>query len=272
MEFETLLNNIHLMDCLDGHKFIPDNSVDLIYSDLPYNQTKNIWDELVPLDQLWADYKRIIKPNGAIVLHAQGAFTSMLMQSNKKMWRYNLVWKKGERISGHLNAKRMPLRNHEDVAVFYDPECEDWEEWENEDNIEHEDIAVFYKRLPTYNPQFTEGIPLHSMGHAYKTAQRTNNNYGKFKPGKDNRAGTTQKYPKSVLNFERPHPPIHPTQKPVPLAEWIISTYSNPGDIVLDSTGGIGTSVKAARNLKRIPISFEKTEKFYTLAQKFINN
>jgi len=246
MVFEDLFNNIHLMKWEDGHQLIPDNSIDLVYSDLPYNQTRNVWDKLVDLDLLWADYKRIMKPNAAIVLHCQGGFTSMLMQSNKKMWRYNLIWKKGNRITGHLNANIQPLRNHEDIAVFY-------------------------KKQPTYNPQFTEGMPLHSKGTAYKTGHMTNNNYGKYKPVSDDRAGSTKKYPISILDFPRPHPPIHPTQKPIELAEWIISTYSNPGDIVLDSTGGIGTSVKAALKLNRIPISFEKMPEFYNKAQKFIN-
>jgi len=247
MKFEELFNKIHLMKYEDGHQLIPDNSIDLIYSDLPYNQTKNVWDVLIDLDLLWSDYIRIMKPNAAIILHCQGAFTSMLMQSNKKMWRYNLIWKKGNRITGHLNSKVQPLRNHEDIAVFY-------------------------KKKPTYNPQFTEGIPLHSMGKSYKTRKMVNNNYGEYKPGKNDRVGSTQKYPKSILDFPKPHPPIHPTQKPVALAEWIISTYSNPGDIVLDSTGGVGTTVKAALKLNRIPISFEKTEEYYYKAQKFINS
>lgn len=246
MEFNDLLGDIHLMTWEEGHLYIPDNSIDLIYSDLPYNQTKNNWDQPIDLEKLWKDYKRIMKPNAAIILHCQGAFTSMLMQSNIKMWKYNLIWKKGNRISGHLNANIMPLRNHEDIAIFY-------------------------SKLPTYNPQFTEGIPLHSMGHSYKTKPITNNNYGHVNTPNNSRAGTTQKYPISILDFPKPHPAIHPTQKPVELAEWLIATYSNPGDIVLDSTGGIGTSVKAAKNLKRIPISFEKTEKFYNLAKNFIN-
>ena len=245
MKNTDLLNNVHFMDCLDGHKLIPNSSVDLIYSDLPYNQTKNHWDELINLEKLWNDYKRIIKPNGAIVLHCQGAFTAMLMVSTSVKWRYNLIWKKGERVSGHLNAKKMPMRNHEDVAVFY-------------------------KTLPTYNPQFTEGPPLHSKGKAYLEKEHTNNNYGEYHMTDDSRAGSTEKYPKSVLNFDRPHPPIHPTQKPIPLAEWVIKTYSNKNNIVLDSTVGIGTSVVACKNTNRQFIAFENDPKIYYDCLDFI--
>ena len=230
-----LLNNIHFINCLEGHKKIPNGSIDLIYSDLPYNQTKNTWVELINLNQLWEDYKRMIKPNGAIVLHCQGAFTSMLMTSSTVKWRYNLIWKKGDRTSGHLNSNRMPMRNHEDIAVFY-------------------------KALPTYNPQFTEGQPLHSKGHSYLKKEHINNNYGKYEVTDDSRAGSTQKYPISILNFDRPHPPIHPTQKPILLAEWVIKTYSNSGDIVLDSTVGVGTSAIACRNTDRNFIAFENDE------------
>lgn len=245
MNFPKLINNIHFIDCLVGHKYIPDESIDLIYSDLPYNQTKNHWDELIDLNQLWIDYKRIIKPRGVIVLHCQGAFTAMLMTKTSVRWRYNLIWKKGERVSDFLNANRRPLRNHEDIAVFY-------------------------KKQPIYNPQFTEGKPLHSKGKAYINKEHVNRNYGDFDMMDDSRAGSTKKYPKSVLNFERPHPPIHPTQKPIPLAEWVIKTYTNPNAIILDSTIGIGTSMKAAINLKRKYIGFEDDDYFFNLAKKFI--
>ena len=119
MDLSFLLNKVNFMDCLEGHKFIPDKSIDLIYSDLPYEQTKNQWDQLIDLDELWDDYHRIIKPRGAIVLHCQGAFTAMLMNTAKVKWRYNLIWKKGGRVTGHLNANRQPMRNHEDIAIFY---------------------------------------------------------------------------------------------------------------------------------------------------------
>ena len=249
MVYNDFYNKVIFYDCLEGHKIIPDESIDLIYSDLPYNQTKNAWDELIDLKAIWADYKRMIKPNGAIVLHCQGAFTSMLMTHCSVKWRYNLIWKKANRVTGHLNANKMPMRNHEDLAVFY-------------------------KKRPTYNPQFTEGQPLHSLGKAYIEKGHTNNNYGEFQKNaeSDYRAGSTEKYPISVLNFDKPHPALHPTQKPILLAEWIIKTYSNENDVVLDSTVGIGTSVVACKNTGRNFIAFENDSKIFSDCLEFIEN
>lgn len=242
------INKLHNIDCFDGHKIIEDKSIDLIYTDLPYNNTKNSWDSAIDLDLIWSDYKRIIKPRGIIVLHAQGMFSAKLMLSNEKWWRYNIVWKKGDRVSGFLNANRQPLRNHEDILVFY-------------------------PKPGTYNPQFTEGQPLHGKGTKYKTKDNTNNNYGYYDATKDDtRKGFTQKYPKSVLNFERPHPPIHPTQKPVELCEWIVKTYSNEGDLVLDSTSGSGSIPIACKNTNRNWIAFETDEEYFDLAEKRINS
>lgn len=137
-------NVVYRGDCLAVmQEEIADGSIDMILCDLPYGVTRNKWDEVIPFDDLWKQYKRIIKPNGAILLFADGMFMAKLMVSNPAMWRYNLVWKKGERVSGFLNANKMPLRNHEEICVFY-------------------------KALPTYNPQFTEGIPLHGKGNAYE--------------------------------------------------------------------------------------------------------
>lgn len=169
--------NIKNIDCLIGHKEIPDKSIDMIYTDLPYNQTRNKWDSLIDVEELWGDYNRIIKDNGVIILNGQGMFTAMMMISNKSMWRYNLVWKKGNRTTGFLNSKKMPLRNHEDLIVFY-------------------------KNLPTYNPQFDIGKPLHSKGKLYKIKKGKNNNYGYYDTTiEESRAGTTQKYPKSLSIF-----------------------------------------------------------------------
>jgi len=239
-------NKLHNIDCFEGHKLIEDKSIDLIYTDLPYGQTHNKWDCDIDLEQLWKDYKRILKPKGIIVLHGQGMFTANLMKSNEKWWRYNLVWKKGERTSGFLNSKRMPLRNHEDILIFYN-------------------------KPGTYNPQFTKGQPLHGKGTKYKTKEGTNNNYGFYDGTKEDvRKGSTEKYPKSILNFDRPHPPIHPTQKPIELAEWIIKTYSNENDIILDSTSGSGTIPIACNNLKRNWIAFESDKKYFELANERI--
>ena len=213
-------------DCLEVMKEIPDKSVDMILCDLPYSVTKNSWDKLIPFDKLWEQYNRVIADNGAIVLFAQGMFTSELMQSNKKMWRYNLIWEK-DRPSGFLNAKRMPLRSHEDICVFY-------------------------KKQPVYNPQFWEGKPLHGMGSKFREGKLANNNYGKFSSNTNPsalREGDTTKYPRSILKFPKPHPPIHPTQKNVTLCEWLIRTFTNENMTILDNCMGSGTSGIATLNV-----------------------
>ena len=229
-------------DCLELMKDISDKSIDLILCDLPYGTTRNSWDEVIPFDKLWAQYNRIIKDNGAILLFAQGKFYVNLVSSNMKMFRYDLVWDK-ELISGFLNAKRMPLRRHEQVAVFY-------------------------KHLPTYNPQFTQGKPLHSKGTAYQTKELTNNNYGDFKATDDDRAGSTEKYPTSIIKFQKPHPSVcvHPTQKPIELLEYLIKTYTNEGDTVLDNCMGSGSTGVACKNTDREFIGMELDEKYYKIA------
>jgi len=172
-------------------------------------------------------------------------FSAKLMLSNEKWWRYNLVWKKGERVSGHLNAKKQPLRNHEDILVFYG------------------------KGSGTYNPQMVKGKPSHSRGSG--KAKNINNNYGKFDLIPGGSPNADMKYPKSILDFERPHPPIHPTQKPVELAEWVIKTYSNEGDIVLDSTSGSATIPLACKNVCRNFIAFETDEEYLKLGNERLN-
>lgn len=229
-------------DCLELMKDIPDKSIDLILCDLPYGTTRNSWDEVIPFDKLWAQYNRIIKDNGAILLFAQGKFYVNLVNSNMKMFRYDLIWDK-ELVSGFLNAKRMPLRRHEQVAVFY-------------------------KHLPTYNPQFTQGKPLHSKGTAYQTKELTNNNYGDFKTTNDDRAGSTEKYPTSIMKFQKPHPSVcvHPTEKPVALLEYLVKTYTNEGDVVLDNCMGSGSTGVACQNTNREFIGMELDEDYYKLA------
>lgn len=197
--------NLYNGDCLEIMKDIQNKSIDMILCDLPYGVTQHKSDIVIPFDKLWEQYKRIIKPNGAILLFGQGLFYIDLVNSNRKMFRYDFVWDK-QLKSGFLNAKRMPLRQHEQIAVFYD-------------------------KLPTYNPQFVEGKPLHSKGHAYKTKEHKNQNYGQFDVTDDSRAGSTQKYPSSILSFSKPHPSVakHRTEKPVDLLENLILTYTNPG-------------------------------------------
>ena len=241
-------NKIYNCDCLEAMKEIDDKSIDLIVCDLPYGclNKKNPnaqWDKPLPLNKLWEQYERIIKDDGAIVLFGQGMFTAKLMLSNEKLWRYNLVWKKGGRVSGFLNAKKQPLRNHEDILVFY-------------------------KKQPTYNPQMTIGKPLHGRGNGVHNLK--NSNYGDFKEPEDTRKGETLKYPKSVLNFERPHPAKHPTEKPVELLRWIIKTYSNEGDVVLDNCMGYGSTIIAAIEENRRYIGIEIDPDFYTKSKNRI--
>lgn len=240
--------NLIYGDCMDKMLCLADNSVDMVLCDLPYetlNKSNQFagWDRMLPLDALWTQYKRIVKDNGAIVLFAQGMFTARLMMSNPKMWRYNLVWDK-KLVSGFLNAKRMPLRSHEDIVVFY-------------------------KKQPTYNPQMRKGSPLHGKGNASVYKLPTNRCYGSMTHTPDLRKGCTNKYPISILTFSKPHPSIavHPTQKSVELCEYLIRTYTNEGDTVLDNTMGCGTTGMACIIANRNFIGIENNIQYFELAK-----
>lgn len=240
---------IHLIndDCLKAFQNIPDKSIDLILCDLPYGVTQNKNDIPIPFDLLWEQYERIIKDKGAILLFGQGLFYIDLVNSNRRLFRYDLVWDK-RLISGFLNANRMPLRRHEQIAVFY-------------------------KKLPTYNPQFTIGKPLHSKGKSYSHKPIKNQNYGTFKPTDDIRAGSEEKYPTSILHFDKPHPSVakHRTEKPIALCEWLINTYTNQNDIVLDNCMGSGTTGIACINTNRRFIGIEIDSNYFQIAFDRIN-
>lgn len=238
------LDKIYNEDCLEGMKRIPDGSVDMILTDLPYQQLSRQnkdaqWDILIPFEPLWEQLLRVTKSNAAIVLFCQGMFTCQLMMSQPKLWRYNLIWKKGNRVTGFLNANRMPMRNHEDIAVFY-------------------------RSLPTYNPQMEEGFPNHSRGHGRGKCRC----YGKYDTTKFSTEKVTDKYPKSVIDIPSEHTGdnIHPTQKPVDLLRWLIRTYSNKGETILDSCMGSGTTAIAAIREKRHFVGFELDEGYYSKA------
>ena len=251
------LDTIYNEDCLVGMQRIPDGMVDCIITDLPYEVLNDgnpdaQWDRMLPLDQLWAQFKRVTKPNAAIVLFAQGMFTARLMMSNPKMWRYNLVWDK-VRPTGFLNCNRMPMR-------------------------QHEDIAVFYKELPTYNPQMVKG----QRNHARGIHNNTNSCYGKYTMGGEferqkqaNRKPSKydDKYPISILHFEKVKATDvdHPTQKPVDLIRYLILTYTNTGGVILDATIGSGTTAVAAIKEKRHFIGFELNKEYFDKAQQRIN-
>ena len=175
---------------------------------------------------------------------SQFPFTIDLINSNRSMFRYDLIWDK-RLVSGFLNANRMPLRSHEHILIFY-------------------------KKLGTYNPQFKKGKPLHSKGNSYRTKELKNQNYAKFNLTDDKRAGSTQKYPKSIIRIQKPHPSksFHRTEKPVELAEWIIKTYSNEGDIVLDNCIGTGWTALACKKLNRSFIGIELRKDYVDVAKK----
>lgn len=233
-------------DCLQLMKNIPDKSIDMILCDLPYGVTANKLDIELPLDILWKEYNRIIKDNGAILLFGQGKFYIKLVSSNQKYFRYDLIWDK-VLSSGFLNANRMPLR-------------------------QHEQIAVFYKKMPIYNPQFTKGEPLHGKGIAYKDKNLINNNYGIFHSTDDNRKGSTEKYPTSIIRVQKPHPSkaVHRTEKPVELLEYLIKTYTNEEDTVLDNCMGSGSTGVACVNTNRNFIGIELDKHYFKIALKRI--
>jgi len=242
------IDKIYNEDCLEGMKCIDDGAVDCIITDLPYGVLNEqseggSWDSIIPLEPMWEQFKRVTKPNAAIVLFAQGMFTADLMHSNPKMWRYNLIWKKGDRASGFLNANRMPLRNHEDIVIFYD-------------------------KLPTYNPQMRTGFPNHTRGHG--GGKLKNGCYGKFDPWACSEVITTEKFPLSIIDIAKEHDvnkQFHPTQKPVDLLRYLIMTYSNDGDTILDATIGSGTTAVAALMEHRHFIGFETNKEYFNIAQ-----
>lgn len=229
-------------DCLELMKDIPDKSVDLILCDLPYGTTRNKWDFVLPLDRLWEQYCRIIKNDGAIVLFSAEPFTSLLISSNIKMFRYDLIWAKPQG-SDFLNANRKPLKAHENICVFY-------------------------KRQPTYNAQKNSGKP-----YKAKSGETTTRNYGKFNGNWQTENKDGARCPLSILNFASANnkAKLHPTQKPVALLEYLIKTYTNPGEIVLDNCMGSGSTGEAAINTDRRFIGIEKDEHFYKVAKERIN-
>ena len=239
-------NIIYNEDCLIGMKRIPDASIDCIICDLPYgvlnkNNSLASWDKRIPLDILWKEYERIIKQNGAIILFSQGIFTAKLMLSNEKLYRYDMVWKKGFCTSGFLNARRMPLRNHESILVFY-------------------------KKLPVYNPQMT----LEKTLHERSKPRNKNSCYGNFKDVTTPKSN--ERFPLSVVDIAREYLVKHPTQKPVKLIEYLIKTYTNEGELVLDNCMGSGTTAVACINTNRDFIGFELDKKFFDISIERINS
>ena len=221
-------------DCLELMKGIPDGSIDMILCDLPYGTTRNKWDTVIPLDLLWNQYERIIKENGAILLFAQTPFDKVLGCSNLKLLKYEWIWQK-EAGTGFLNAKKMPLKNSENILVFY-------------------------KSLPVYNPQMLAGKP-------YKCKQGGDSgNYGDYDRVVTENDG--ERYPVNIIKFNRDRSRFHPTQKPLALLEYLIKTYTNPGEVVLDNCMGSGSTCVAAVNTGRHYIGFELDPTYFGMACK----
>ena len=218
-------------------KEIPDGSVDMILADPPYGTTACKWDSVIPLEPMWEQLKRIIKPNGAIVMTASQPFTSMLVMSNLGMFKYELIWEK-DKPSDFAVAKFKTMKYHETVLIFTNGRA-------------------------TYNPQMVIGKPNHSVG---KGIRRKNNESGANTATVSNKTDGL-KHPKSVLKINRESKPIHPTQKPVALMEYLIKTYSNENETVLDFTMGSGTTGVACKNLNRKFIGIEKDETYFKIAQ-----
>lgn len=244
-------NNIWLMkgDCLERMKEIESGSVDLILTDPPYQTTACKWDTIIPLEAMWNELKRIIKPNGAIVMTASQPFTSILGASNIKDLKYDWTWVK-TRATGHLNAKKMPMKNKEDVLVFY-------------------------TALPTYNPQGLIDVDLEvwnsvSDSQRGKTTDATSTVSGgiKHEAYKQTKSG----YPRQVLDFKSEGKTIHPTQKPVALMEYLIKTYTNENETVLDFTFGSGTTGVACMNTNRKFIGIEMDDNYFDIGSKRITS
>lgn len=228
-----MINSIVHGDCLDVMMQIGDRSVDMVLCDLPFGVTaRNPWDVVIPFEPLWAQYRRIVKENGAIVLMGQGLFSAELILSARDLYKYSLIWRKNK-PRGHLNAKKQPLRSHEDILVFYN-------------------------KQPVYNPQKTTG---HKPVGKYTKHSDNSLNYGKLKQGISG-GGSTERYPTSVIDCSvvnnEDHDKFHPTQKPVELGEYLIKTYTNPGDLVLDNACGSAAFCVAAVRENRRFIGIEK--------------
>jgi len=241
---ENTLINLMLGDCLERMKEIPDRSVDMILADPPYGTTACKWDNVIDLDKMWKELKRITKPNSAIVLFGSQPFTSKLILSNFEMFKYNLIWKKNT-CTGFMQAKTKPLKSYEDVVIFGNFKL----------------AAQYFKG--TYNPQGIESVGKVKYSNKRKDDHITGNR-------KENTAQSNKGYPKDVLEFNSESNTVHPTQKPVALLEYLIKTYTLEGETVLDFTMGSGTTGVACKNLNRNFIGIEKDETYFKIAQERI--
>ena len=238
-----MTENIKLFhgDCLEIMKDIPDNSVDMILCDLPYGTTRNKWDTVIPLDLLWKQYERIVKDNGAIVLFAQTPFDKVLGASNLKLLRYEWIWDKNK-ATGFLNSKKMPLKAHENILVFY-------------------------KKLPNYYPQglVKKEVPTINKGNRGRMGEVSN--YG---VANKDAIQEYENYPRDVLKYGVVMKPVHPTQKPIELLEYLIKTYTDEGELVLDNCMGSGSTGVACQNTGRKFIGIELDEGYFNISKNRI--
>lgn len=227
-------------DCLEQMNNIKDKSVDMILADLPYGTTQCKWDSVIPFDKLWEQYHRVIKDNGAIVLFGQEPFSSYLRLSNIEEYKYDIIWDKVKGV-GFLNAKKQPMRNHELISVFYKQQCK-------------------------YNPQMTHG-------HKRKVSYRTSNQQGEvYGSCGENLYDSTDRYPRSIQVFstDTQNSSLHPTQKPIALLQYLIKTYTDEGEWVLDNCMGSGSCGVACCTTKRNFIGIELDENYFEIAKKRI--
>lgn len=235
-------------DCLELMKDIPDGSVDMVLCDLPYGTTRNRWDTVIPLDRLWEQYKRIIKDNGAICLFAQTPFDKILGVSNLKMLKYEWIWEK-PMATGRLNCNFAPMKAHENILVF------------------SKGAGCYVKdktKAMIYNPQMTEGKPYTSISGIAST------NYDTKWSREQLTINTGTRYPRDIQKFAHDKDKLHPTQKPVKLLEYLIKTYTNKGDVVLDNCMGSGSTGVACVNTNRHFIGIELDEGYFNIAKKRI--
>lgn len=234
--------------CEELMKHIPDNSVNMIFSDFPYGTTQNKWDTPIDLETFWKEAKRILKKDGVIALWAQAPFSHMLAMSNPEWYRYEWVIEK-TKATGHLNAKKMPMKAHENVMIFQGPS---------------ETVQIFYQKLPQYHPQMTTG---HTPVHNYTKHVDDGSNYGKTQTGISG-GGSTNRYPRDVLQFswdtQKEH--LHPCQKPIDACKYFIETYTSENDVVIDVCMGSNTTGIACMELNRNYIGIEKDPNIYQVA------
>lgn len=243
------INKTYLGDCLEVMKTIPDKSIDMVLCDLPYGTTRILWDKIIPYDQLWLNYERVIKDTGAILLFSSQPFTTDLINSNRKLFRYEIIWNKLHGTDFQL-ANKKPMKSHENILVFY-------------------------KSLPTYNPQKSKrDSPINTNNWKQNKRNKEHNNFSCH----ENFKGIySEKFPTTIIEYSMVNKEcnnskrLHPTQKPVALLEYLIKTYSNEGDLVLDNAMGSGSTIIAAINTKRNWIGIEKDERIFKIADDRIN-